>query len=174
MLKKTVPFTNYNGEADSADLYFNISKAELMRLEMSTDGGYSGKLQRISSSDNNKDIYEAFEDLVGMSYGKKSDDGKRFEKSPEILAEFKESEAYSALIFSFFEDAGAAAEFAQGLMPQDLIAEAKKIAETQGTQTTEAPVLSAVSNEPIEVKDPSKMSREELMAAFKEKNQPNS
>lgn len=39
MLKKTITYTDYNGNERKEDFYFNLNKAEIMRMEMSTRGG---------------------------------------------------------------------------------------------------------------------------------------
>ena len=41
MIKKTIEYVDYNGENRKEDFYFNLSKAELMELEMSKNGGLS-------------------------------------------------------------------------------------------------------------------------------------
>ena len=58
-----------------------------------------------------------FEQIVDLSFGKKSDDGRRFVKSPEILSDFKDTNAYSEFIVSLFEE-GNAAEFINGLVEE--------------------------------------------------------
>jgi hypothetical protein len=52
-----------------------------------------------------------------MSYGKKSDDGRRFIKSPELSKEFTETEAFSELFMELAGDADAAAAFVNGIVP---------------------------------------------------------
>ena len=39
MLKKTVLYTDYNENEREEDLYFNLSKAEIMEMELSISGG---------------------------------------------------------------------------------------------------------------------------------------
>ena len=34
MLKKTIKYTDYNGEEQTEDFYFNLSKAELTEMEL--------------------------------------------------------------------------------------------------------------------------------------------
>ena len=66
-------------------------------------------------------MYEHFEDLILRSYGKKSLDGKQFEKSPEMSIAFQQTEAYSELVVELLSDANAAAAFVNGITscPQD-------------------------------------------------------
>ena len=39
MLKKTITYTDYNGNERTEDFYFNLTKAEVVEMEMSTSGG---------------------------------------------------------------------------------------------------------------------------------------
>ena len=36
MLKKTITYTDYNGSERTEDFYFNLSKAEIMEMELSS------------------------------------------------------------------------------------------------------------------------------------------
>ena len=47
MLKKTITYTDYNGMERTEDFYFNLSKAELMEMEMSTTGGMEAYVEKI-------------------------------------------------------------------------------------------------------------------------------
>lgn len=120
MIKKTITYTDYNGEKQSEDFYFNLSKAELTELNFSIDGGLETRIRRIMNERDNKAIMAMFKDIILKSYGKKSDDGKRFIKSQELRDEFEQTEAYSELLMSFFDDAKKAADFINGILPKDM------------------------------------------------------
>ena len=47
MLKKTIKYEDYNGTEREEDFYFNLTKAELMEMEMSTTGGLAEMIQNI-------------------------------------------------------------------------------------------------------------------------------
>ena len=97
MLKKTVTYTDYNGNERTEDHYFNLNKAELMELEMSVDGGLTTMIKRISSALDGPSIMKVFKDILMKSYGIKSDDGRRFIKSEEISTAFSQTEEYSII-----------------------------------------------------------------------------
>lgn len=120
MLKKTMTYTDYNGSERTEDFYFNLNKAEVMEMEMSTSGGLAEMIQRIVAAQDAPAIIKIFKDLVLRSYGIKSPDGKRFMKSEEISAEFAQTEAYSQLFMELATDADAAAAFVNGIIPADL------------------------------------------------------
>lgn len=128
MLKKSITYENFDEEEATEDFFFHLSKAELIKLEMSYKGGLEASIQRIIAAEDGKAIIEEFENIILLSYGKRSDDGKRFVKNDQIREEFKSSEAYSALFMELVTNSTAAAEFVAGVIPKNLADEAAKIA----------------------------------------------
>lgn len=179
MIKQTIKYDDYNGEEQNEEFYFNLTKLEIMEMELKFEGGLEGHIKKLMETENGVDAYYLFKDLVLSSYGKKSDDGKRFIKSEEFRTDFESSPALGELIFGFMSEATSAATFVTGLLPSKMVAEveaeAKKQAEATKPATdtpvelpTAPPVL--VTETPIEEKKPQDMSREELLAAMKERN----
>lgn len=117
MLKKTITYVDYDGNERTEDFYFNLSKAEIAEMELSTAGGLDKMINRIIAEQDGKRIIELFKNLVLKAYGKKSDDGKRFIKSKELAEEFSQTEAYSDLFMELATDAKAAAAFVNGIVP---------------------------------------------------------
>ena len=124
MLSKTMTYVDYNGVERKETFYFNLSKAELMQMQLGTTGGLSDKLQKIIDTKDGVAIINFFKDLVLKAYGEKSEDGKYFRKSKEISESFSQTEAYSDLFMSLAMDANAAAEFVNGIIPKDLAEQA--------------------------------------------------
>lgn len=120
MLKKTITYTDYNGETRKEDFYFNMTRAEITELELSIDGGLSDMIKRVTEAKDVPSIIKIFKDLVLKAYGQKSPDGKRFIKSKALSEEFSQTEAYSDLFMELATDATAAAAFVNGIMPQDI------------------------------------------------------
>lgn len=119
MIKKSIKYTDYNGNARTLDAYFNLSKAEIMRMEMSTKGGMAERIQRIVEAQDAPAIIEIFEDLIQRSYGVKTVDGG-FVKRKEDLEAFMATDAYSELFMELATNADAAAEFVNGIVPADV------------------------------------------------------
>ncbi len=120
MLKKTIAYEDYNGVSRKEDYYFNLSKAEVMEMEMGTTGGMAEMIRRIVAAQDTPTLISIFKDLILKSYGEKSADGKRFIKSKELSEAFSQTEAYSILFMELATDAGAASDFVNGIMPADL------------------------------------------------------
>ena len=124
MLKKTITYTDYNQVERTEDFYFNLTKAEVMEMEMSTSGGMAEMIQRIIAAQDSPAIIKIFKELVLKAYGQKSPDGKRFIKSDEISTAFAQTEAYSNLFMELATDADAAAKFVNGIIPADVAQQA--------------------------------------------------
>lgn len=123
MLKKTITYTDYNGSQRTEDFYFNLSKAEIMEMELSTTGGLAETIQKIVAAQDAPAIIKIFKELVLKAYGEKSPDGKRFIKSEEIATAFSQTEAYSQLFMELATDSDAAAKFVNGIVPSDINAQ---------------------------------------------------
>lgn len=130
MIKKTITYNDYNGIERTEDFYFNLSKAEIMEMEMTTTGGLAEMIQNIVKAQDAPAIIKVFKDLILKSYGEKSLDGKRFMKvdadgNPLYLG-FVQTEAYSQLFMELATDADAGAKFVNGIVPADMAKEAAK------------------------------------------------
>lgn len=120
MYKKPITYTDYNGVERTEDFYFNLSKAELLEMEIGRTGGYGDIIQRIIKAKDNPAIFMAFKELILKAYGEKSLDGRQFRKSPEISAAFEQTEAFSELIMEFCTNEDAAADFVNNVIPKNL------------------------------------------------------
>lgn len=117
MIKKTITYTDYNDNERTEDFYFNLNQAEVMELELSTSGGLANMITNIVNAQDAPAIIKIFKELVLKAYGKKSPDGRRFEKSEALSNEFSQTEAYSKLFMELATDADKAAEFVNGIVP---------------------------------------------------------
>lgn len=120
MLKKTITYTDYNGVERTEDFYFNLSKGEIIEMELTTEGGYIEMINKITAAQDHITLFKIFKDLILKSYGQKSPDGKRFEKSEKLYTEFAQTEAYSVLLGELCTNAEAAAAFINGVIPSNL------------------------------------------------------
>jgi hypothetical protein len=119
MLKKTITYIDYNGVERTEDFFFNLTKAELIEIEMGTTGGLVEMVNRIVAAQDAPAIIKVFKDLVLKAYGQKSPDGRAFIKTDELRKEFESTEAYSELFVELSTNAEAAADFVNGIMPSD-------------------------------------------------------
>ena len=120
MIKETIEYTDYNGTDRKEDYYFNLTEAELMEMEMSTNGGMTGLINNIIATQDAPAIIAIFKDLLLKSYGQKSLDGKRFIKNQALRDEFEQSPAYSQLFMKLATNSDDAVKFINGIMPAKL------------------------------------------------------
>jgi len=125
MLKREIKYENFDGEETSDVFYFNLSKPELIELEVSEGAGFVKLLERIIETKDNRALIEQFKKIILMSYGVKSEDGRRFIKSDELSHEFSQTAAYEELFMELASDDNAAVIFLQGLLPRDMRGEVK-------------------------------------------------
>lgn len=126
MIKKTVTFTDFDGNKRTEDFYFHLTEQELTEWELSVDGGLSGVLTRIVNSQDTKMLVGIFKDLLVKSYGVKTPDGRGFVKNEEVLNNFTCTQAFSDIYMELATDDKAAAEFVNGVMPAGLAEKANK------------------------------------------------
>lgn len=120
MYKKTIKYTDFNGAEREEDFYFNLTQAELAKMELGINGGYGAMIRRIMAAQDTPSLVDAFDDLIKNSYGEKSADGREFHKSREITSRFMSTEAYSQFFMDLCTDEKAASEFVNGILPSDL------------------------------------------------------
>ena len=120
MLKKTITYRDYNDVERTEDFYFNLSKAELLEMELGTSGGLADMIRKIVAAQDMPSIVKVFKELVLKAYGEKSADGKRFIKTPELAEAFSQTEAYSQLFMELALDEKQAAAFVNGIVPADM------------------------------------------------------
>ena len=132
-----VKYEDYDGNPQEKTLYFNLREDEMISMQMSVKGGIENYYKRLLDENDNVELYKRFEELIKLTYGKKSDDGQRFSKSEEIYNDFKESMAYDAFIDYLFTDPNGAANFITGILPKKIQAklnspEGQKLAAEHG------------------------------------------
>lgn len=122
MFKKTVTYEDWNGVERTEDFYFNLTRVELAELEYSSIPGES-MTDHITDLMKSRDmgvVIKTIKQMLLMSYGVKSPDGKRFVKNDDVRTAFEENPAFDILYMELATDADAAAEFVAGIMPSAL------------------------------------------------------
>ncbi len=173
MLKKTITYNDLDGNPLTEDFYFNLSKAELAEMELSQDGGMLAYLKYIVASKDGAGIMMAFKKILTQSVGRRSDDGKRFMKSPQITEEFMQTDAYSVLFMELVTDAEASSAFIRGIVPSDLSDKVMTDVQlpdvaVEGTIADNRPRWLAEDREPTN-EELMKMSKSELVLALASK-----
>ena len=126
MLTKTITYQDFDGNDITEEFCFNLTKSELTKMQLSKDGGLAEWLERMIKSRNNKEIMNAFEQILLKSYGIRSDDRKRFIKSEEISREFQQTNAYDILFMDLIENETKMADFINAVMPKEVSEKVKE------------------------------------------------
>lgn len=143
MLKKDITFNDFDGNEITETHYFHMTQADLVKMDMSRKGGMQVYVARIVAAQDGKEIIEVFDELLRMSYGTRTPEG-RFVRNQTMTEEFMGSEAYSALFMELVTDAAASAEFVNAIIPQGLEQAAAKLKQSSATQVptpTPAPAV---------------------------------
>ncbi len=126
MLKRDITYRDFNDEEVTDTFYFNITKSEIIELEVEHQEGLEGMIKRIIETKDNKSLISQFKRIVLLSYGEKSADGKRFIKSEESREAFSQTAAFDALFIELATEDEKAASFITGVLPKDMSAEIDK------------------------------------------------
>lgn len=174
MLKKTIQYQDLDGNTIVDDFYFSLSKAEMAELELSHKNGLSDYLQKIIKEEDGAKIITAFKDILRLAYGIRSDDGKRFIKSPELWEAFLQTDAYSELFMLLVTDAEHGAEFVRGIVPasmQDAIDQGQRVTTLPLPDENVEPAWIKENRDPT-AEEVQTMTPDQLRAAFQRKNAP--
>lgn len=120
MLKRKIKYEDFNGDEVEDVHYFNISKPELIEMEVAYKKGFGTFLQDIVDTKDNKELIKQFKEIVLIAYGVKTEDGKRFEKSDQLREEFSQTAAFQSLFMELATVDDAAVEFFKGIIPKDM------------------------------------------------------
>ena len=93
MLAKTIEYEDFNGLMRKETFYFHLSEAELMEMELITEGGLTATYQKIVDAKDVPSLVKIFKDLIFKSYGEKSADGRQFNKSEALSLAFSYTNA---------------------------------------------------------------------------------
>ena len=142
MFKRPITYEDFNGDTATEEFYFNLTKSEIVELEVGYDGGLEATIQRIIKAQDNKALLNEFKKLVLLSYGVKSDDGKRFIKNDELREAFSQTAAYDALFIELATNDDSAATFIKGIVPKEFAKEIERVEkEEKKVETVNAPAL---------------------------------
>ena len=118
MVKKTITYNTFDGREVTGDFYFNLTRTECNKKNLTTPGGYVELMDRIVKTQDAPALYTQFEEFVLDSYGEKSPDGFRFIKSKELSEAFSQTDAYDRLMQELMTDAEKAGDFFKAVLPK--------------------------------------------------------
>jgi hypothetical protein len=126
MLKREIKYTDFDGNEVTDIFYFNVTKSEVVEVEVGHKQGMEEFLKNIVKTEDRQALVAEFKKIILLAYGEKSSDGKRFIKSDQLREEFSQTAAYDALFIELATSEDAAADFIKGILPPDLRSETEK------------------------------------------------
>lgn len=120
MFKKTLTYKDWNGVERTEEFRFNLSKTDIQLLDARHPGGLFNYMKSCYEAMDIPKMMDFFVMLIMESYGVVSEDGRRFEKSPELSKAFKETRAFDEIFQWLYNEKGAVNEFLVKVMPEEL------------------------------------------------------
>lgn len=128
MYVKKIKYIDYDGNEREEEHCFHLNEAELIKwVTVNKDYTLDNVIDQLAKEKDGKEIMRIFDELIYLSYGKKTLDGRRFIKTDEVKREFMETEAYSSLFMELVTDAKKAAEFISAIIPKNINSTIEKI-----------------------------------------------
>lgn len=170
MFSKTIKYTDFNGEPQEKEFWFHLSNAKLAVL--ASDSGLKTWVEKISKSNDGREILEKLRDLIRMSCGIRSEDGQRFIQTDEAQSELLDSPAFDELLFELFVGDNAS-KFFTALVPPEQQKQIEELAKKQGAdpfketdnRTVEVPAYQRERRRPSDAEQRA-MTRPQLLEAW--------
>lgn len=111
-------YTDFDGNVRTENFYFNLTEADLLKLEVNQEGGLAEYLQAIIDAKDTKQIMNAYMKIIDVSYGEKDPTGKYLVKNDTVLAKYHATQAYSDLYIELLQNGDKGAAFIAGITPK--------------------------------------------------------
>jgi hypothetical protein len=127
MIKKTVTYKDLNGTERTESFYFHYYESEILEMELSVDGGFAERIQKIIDAKDQPTLIRVIKKFVLDAYGVKSDDGKQFIKNEEVRRKFEQCPAYSKIFMELVLNDKVASDFVNGVIPEEMADRVSKL-----------------------------------------------
>ncbi len=128
MYKQIVTYTDFDGSKKTENFYFNLTKAELTDMQMTSGGELMTRLQSVAdavgsselSDKQQAEVYTLFKEIILKAYGEKVTDERgitRFKKSKTLSDDFSTTEAFSEMFMGFIANPDTAVDFINSVIP---------------------------------------------------------
>lgn len=121
MYRRTIKYKDFNDEEVEEVLYFNLTKSEIISLNLGAKGGLEALIIRLIETTDIESVFKTIQEIILAAYGVKSDDGRQFIKSDEVRDSFRWSLAFDALVMEFMDNEEKFVEWIKGVVPSDIL-----------------------------------------------------
>lgn len=115
MFKQHIAYIDFNGVERKEDFYFHLSLPEVTRLEAEIGRPMNDHVNDLVANQDMKMLIDFLEKMILNSYGRKTADGKSFQKSKELKLEFEYSQAYAEFFEMLLTNPELAKKFGEGV-----------------------------------------------------------
>ena len=123
---ENIEYFDYDGTQRSEKYYFNLGRKELTKLNFMYKGGVEAQFKKLSEEEDMGGILDIVDNIIKLSIGQKSEDGRHFKHDKEFTEEFMDSAAYDALYGKLMNNVEYFNEFIRSIIPNDLLVEAER------------------------------------------------
>jgi hypothetical protein len=160
MFKKTITFEDFNGNKQTEDFYFHISKAEFLALSANGDE-MKTRIERITKAMDGMAIINELRAIIKLACGVRSEDGSRFIKDTEAQSTLLDSPAFDELLMELATDSAVCSDFIQKLVPEKM--QKEMLEQLQKQQKSAAATYEDGSSKPAYVQENRQPTQAELM-----------
>lgn len=147
MFSRTFEYEGYDGKPHKDTWWFNLSEAELYKLELGNIGGVNGMMNRLLRENKPGDVVDMFEKIILSAVGERSVDGRKFVKNEEIRQDFYQSRAYSDLFMELVSSGENLTKFLKGAIPEELAAKLDAAEAEEKQESKDSGELHAVKSD---------------------------
>lgn len=120
MLTKIITYTNFKGETKTETFYFNLSIAELTRINAKYEGGLEGEIEKLDKSKDVMKLFELISTIITTSVGLPTANGDGFSKDKMFSSTFENSDAFDTLFMELINNPESLQAFIIGIMPKGI------------------------------------------------------
>lgn len=120
MIELDIKFKNFANREVTEKYFFHLSLVEIADIELRGEEGLEDRFRTAMRTKNGAAVLDLLRDLMLISVGRQSADGRKFIKNDEIREDFEQTGAYSALFVQLATGELDAVKFFTGVMPADL------------------------------------------------------
>lgn len=122
MYIQKIKYTSFDDEDVTEEAMFSMTEAEFAEYNYTKEGGLDNYIKEMQKNKSGKEYVQLIKDLILLSYGQKSADGRRFIKvTPDgrrLADDFYQSQAYSEMFMMIAQDEKKFEAFFKGILPK--------------------------------------------------------
>ena len=126
MISTHVKYENFEGQTVEEDLYFHLSKSDLLTLEVRYGMSFQDYVNQLMKKNDRYGLINLAKDIILDAYGVKTS-SNQFNKTKEIKESFQYSPAFDEVLLDLMSDEEKFRQFLEGVVPSDVRAQIQKV-----------------------------------------------